>query len=343
MDEMFEEGARLVIKERRASASLLQRRLKLGYARAARLLDQLERSGVIGPATGARPRDVLLNLNDLDKVKYLVPKEEPATEYIEPEINWKKTKYAAKSESDLEIELGVDEKNKSVSFNFEKYNSLLIIGSQFTSVSKLVNNILALSMAKYSPKDLRIIAFDGVKGDLTVPTQPSHLLVPLVVEMDKMVSALKWAVSEVERRQKMMDCKNFPKIFIVIHSLNDMMTFSPGEVEEGLYRLMVQGRRYGIYFVISTDYLAHSTFKGIIANIAARLVFKSVNKKIARENGVLESVNLTSPDQAILETMFEGRKKITVNEVDINKIYKEIFEAEKEEKATIYFYDKTHK
>jgi len=325
LDELIEEAAKLVVNEGKASASIIQRRMKLGYARSARILDQLERCGVIRQANGAKPRDVLLGLEGLEKVKYLIPKKEPTTEYIEPEIDWNKTNYAAKSGSDLEIEIGADEKKKSVSFDFEKYNSLLIIGSQFTSVNKLMNNILALSMAKYCPKDLRIIAFDGTKGDLTVPTQPSHLLVPLIVEMDKMVSALKWAVSEVERRQKMKDYKNFPKIFIVIHSLNDMMTFSPGEVEEGLYRLMVQGRRYGIYFVISTDYLAHSTFKGIIANMAARLVFKSVNKKIARENGIPESVNLTSPDEAILETIYEGRKKITVNKMDVNKIYKEVF------------------
>jgi len=51
----------LVISSRKASASLLQRRLSIGYARAARLLDLLEERGVVGPAEGAKPRDVFIN------------------------------------------------------------------------------------------------------------------------------------------------------------------------------------------------------------------------------------------------------------------------------------------
>lgn len=58
-DEKFKEALDLVISSGKASASLLQRRLKLGYARAARILDQLERAGVVGPADGSKPRKIL--------------------------------------------------------------------------------------------------------------------------------------------------------------------------------------------------------------------------------------------------------------------------------------------
>lgn len=57
-DERYEEAKQVVLEAKKASASLLQRRLKIGYARAARLLDLLEEQGVIGPADGARPREV---------------------------------------------------------------------------------------------------------------------------------------------------------------------------------------------------------------------------------------------------------------------------------------------
>ncbi|OHA74500.1 MAG: hypothetical protein A3B28_00045 [Candidatus Wildermuthbacteria bacterium RIFCSPLOWO2_01_FULL_50_46] len=57
-DPLYEEAKRVVIESGRASASLLQRRLKLGYARAARLIDVLEERGVVGPADGAKPREV---------------------------------------------------------------------------------------------------------------------------------------------------------------------------------------------------------------------------------------------------------------------------------------------
>lgn len=57
-DPMYEEAKRVVIESKKASASLLQRRLKLGYARAARLLDMLEERGVVGHGEGAKPREV---------------------------------------------------------------------------------------------------------------------------------------------------------------------------------------------------------------------------------------------------------------------------------------------
>jgi S-DNA-T family DNA segregation ATPase FtsK/SpoIIIE len=57
-DPLYEEAKRLVIEARKASASLLQRRLRIGYARAARLLDMLEEKRVVGPGEGAKPREV---------------------------------------------------------------------------------------------------------------------------------------------------------------------------------------------------------------------------------------------------------------------------------------------
>jgi S-DNA-T family DNA segregation ATPase FtsK/SpoIIIE len=59
-DELYEEAIEVVRSARKASASLLQRRLKVGYARAARLLDLMEERGAIGPGEGAKPREVFL-------------------------------------------------------------------------------------------------------------------------------------------------------------------------------------------------------------------------------------------------------------------------------------------
>ena len=57
-DELLSEAMEVVRAAKKASASLLQRRLRVGYARAARLLDMLEEQGVIGPGEGAKPREV---------------------------------------------------------------------------------------------------------------------------------------------------------------------------------------------------------------------------------------------------------------------------------------------
>ncbi len=60
-DELFQEAKELIINSGKASASYLQRRLSVGYARAARLLDLLEESGIIGPSNGAKPREILVS------------------------------------------------------------------------------------------------------------------------------------------------------------------------------------------------------------------------------------------------------------------------------------------
>jgi S-DNA-T family DNA segregation ATPase FtsK/SpoIIIE len=60
LDELFKNAVEVVVQYDRASASLLQRRLSVGYARAARIIDQLEGAGVVGPADGSKPRDVLV-------------------------------------------------------------------------------------------------------------------------------------------------------------------------------------------------------------------------------------------------------------------------------------------
>jgi S-DNA-T family DNA segregation ATPase FtsK/SpoIIIE len=67
-DPMLEEAAKVVVLEGKASATLLQRKLKLGFARAARVIDQLEQIGVIGPQEGTKPRKVLVKLDELDKI-----------------------------------------------------------------------------------------------------------------------------------------------------------------------------------------------------------------------------------------------------------------------------------
>jgi S-DNA-T family DNA segregation ATPase FtsK/SpoIIIE len=59
-DSMFEEAARIVVIHQQGSASLLQRKLKLGYNRAGRLIDQLEDAGIIGPFEGSKARQVLV-------------------------------------------------------------------------------------------------------------------------------------------------------------------------------------------------------------------------------------------------------------------------------------------
>jgi S-DNA-T family DNA segregation ATPase FtsK/SpoIIIE len=65
--DMFRDAVQVVLQSHKASTSLLQRKLRVGYSRAARIMEEMEEQGIIGPADGARPREVLISsMSDLD-------------------------------------------------------------------------------------------------------------------------------------------------------------------------------------------------------------------------------------------------------------------------------------
>jgi DNA segregation ATPase FtsK/SpoIIIE, S-DNA-T family len=66
-DPLFDEALRLIVQHQQGSISLIQRRLKVGYSRASRLIDQLERAGIVGPFTGSKAREVLVDTDYLER------------------------------------------------------------------------------------------------------------------------------------------------------------------------------------------------------------------------------------------------------------------------------------
>ena len=66
-DALFREAAEACIQNQGGSTSLLQRRLRIGYGRAARIIDQLHYAGILGPPDGSKPRDVLVGFDQLDE------------------------------------------------------------------------------------------------------------------------------------------------------------------------------------------------------------------------------------------------------------------------------------
>ena len=69
-DDMIDQAIALVVETGQASTSMLQRRLKLGYSRAARIIDQMEERGIVGPSEGAKPRQVLITKTDWQEIQY---------------------------------------------------------------------------------------------------------------------------------------------------------------------------------------------------------------------------------------------------------------------------------
>ncbi|MEO0789462.1 MAG: DNA translocase FtsK 4TM domain-containing protein [Bacteroidota bacterium] len=70
LDDMFEQAARLIVGQQHGSTSMIQRRLKLGYNRAGRIMDELEQMGIVGPANGSKPREVLV-YDEIELERYI--------------------------------------------------------------------------------------------------------------------------------------------------------------------------------------------------------------------------------------------------------------------------------
>ncbi len=68
-DEYFFDAARFVIQKQKASTSMLQRMFKIGFNRAARIMDQMCEAGVVGEEEGTKPRKVLMTIDELDNIK----------------------------------------------------------------------------------------------------------------------------------------------------------------------------------------------------------------------------------------------------------------------------------
>jgi S-DNA-T family DNA segregation ATPase FtsK/SpoIIIE len=134
-----------------------------------------------------------------------------------------------------------------------------------------------------------MIMVDPKRVELTPYNGIPHLLVPVIVEPEKVISSLKWAVSEMERRYKtftevgaknieaynnLSGFQSMPYILIFIDELAEIMLFSPSEVEDNVCRIAQMARATGIHLILSTQRPSVNVITGLIkANIPARISF----------------------------------------------------------------------
>jgi S-DNA-T family DNA segregation ATPase FtsK/SpoIIIE len=64
LDELYDQAVQIILEAKQASVSLLQRRMRIGYTRAARLIDQMEARSIVGPYEGSKPREVLITMDE---------------------------------------------------------------------------------------------------------------------------------------------------------------------------------------------------------------------------------------------------------------------------------------
>jgi S-DNA-T family DNA segregation ATPase FtsK/SpoIIIE len=193
------------------------------------------------------------------------------------------------AKSKLTVPLGLDVSGKPLVADISRMPHVLIAGQTGSGKSVLLNSWIASLLFRTTPNEVKLILVDPKRVELTQYNGIPHLLTQVIVEPEKVVSALKWAMMEMDKRYKLfaqvgarnIDTYNemsgfqaLPYIVIIIDELADIILFAPAEVEDLICRLAQMARATGIHLVISTQRPSVDILTGLIkANITCRISF----------------------------------------------------------------------
>jgi S-DNA-T family DNA segregation ATPase FtsK/SpoIIIE len=198
-------------------------------------------------------------------------------------------------DSSLGFVIGKDIAGKSVVADLKRMPHMLIAGQTGSGKSVMINTFITSLLYRNTPSDLKLILVDPKQVELTLYNDIPHLLTPVINEPEKCISALKWAVAEMERRLRTMaevgkrDIEQYnlaeteasmPYIIIVIDELADLMMMAARDVEALIVRLAQKSRAAGIHLVIATQRPSVDVITGLIkANVPSRIAF-TVNSQV---------------------------------------------------------------
>jgi len=209
----------------------------------------------------------------------------------------------------LPITMGRDVAGNIVVRDLQKMPHLLIAGSTGSGKSVTVNSFIISLLCKHSPSELRFIMVDPKQVELSQYNGIPHLLVPVITDMEKVVSALKWAVVEMENRYKMFkqvqsrnieqynqrkDVVPIPYIVIIIDEMADLMMLQGVEAETSIVRLAQMARAVGIHLLLATQRPSVNVITGLIkANVPARIgmsVTSIIDSRVILDTGGAETL-----------------------------------------------------
>lgn len=172
----------------------------------------------------------------------------------------------------------------------EKMPHMLIAGATGAGKTICLNTIIVSLLYRLPPEKLKMILIDPKRVEFPVYRDIPHLLTPVIVDADKTVNALQWAVGEMERRfdilsavgsrdiisyNKKNELKPLPYIVLVIDELADLMSTFGREVEASIVRLAQMSRAVGIHLVVCTQRPSVDVITGLIkANITCRIALQ---------------------------------------------------------------------
>jgi S-DNA-T family DNA segregation ATPase FtsK/SpoIIIE len=220
------------------------------------------------------------------------------------------------SSSRLAFALGRDVAGNPMFADLAQMPHLLVAGATGTGKTIALNNLIVSLLYRNYPEDLKLILIDPKRVELSAYDSICHLIAPIIVQPEKAIGALRWAVSEMERRfgvlqefgkrdidsynafcqtrrekrQKSQNGSNgenlgksMPYIVIIIDELADLMASHGREVEGTIVRLAQMARAVGIHLVVSTQRPSVEVITGLIkANITSRMAFQMASQVDSR-------------------------------------------------------------
>ncbi|HYU64852.1 MAG TPA: DNA translocase FtsK, partial [Candidatus Paceibacterota bacterium] len=205
------------------------------------------------------------------------------------------------SKNFLPIALGRDVSGNPVYTGLEKMPHFLIAGATGTGKSVMINSILLSLLYKHSPDIVKLILIDPKRVELTLYNDIPHLIAPVIIDNKKVLGALRWAISEMDRRYDLLskaaarDIFSYnaklssnneslmPFIVIVIDELADLMVSYGRDIEAAIVRLAQMSRAVGIHLILSTQRPSVEVITGLIkANITSRIALQVASQVDSR-------------------------------------------------------------
>ena len=218
------------------------------------------------------------------------------------------SKQWAAARDPLSFGIGKDISGQVVVGDLGKMPHLLIAGQTGSGKSVMINTLLCSLLYRNSPSDMKLILVDPKQVEMAPYADIPHLLTPVINEPEKTISALKWAVNEMERRYKLLagekirnikeynkrlqsrakkiaiadengnvqehEDGSMPYIVIVVDEMSDLMMMAKKDVETLIVRLAQKSRAVGIHLVLATQRPSVNVITGLIkANVPARIAF----------------------------------------------------------------------